>query len=547
MSTSGDPVFDEAGDFLGYHGTGRDITVDVEAAEELRLAKEQAEAANRANADLVTAVSFANDAIIGLGSNRWIKTWNPAAERLYGLRAEDAIGLDIVRLWPGPSQTSIGAALREVSTGKVINNLETTHRRADGHVTDLLISAAPVIAAEKAITGLIVTACDITERKRGEERQLLLSGELQHRTNNLLAVIQSVVGQSLSGTQSLSEARETLTARLHALANANALLTQTEWYGATLKDVISRELASFVARASIDGPPVRLNPNATQGFALVIHELCTNATKYGALSTPAGKVEIRWSVEKRGDVHSHERRGDEAEVGEGGVPSPDIREVEKHAPVPPCPALRGERGAGIGDRGHVLSGPVALERLELRVEVLAEREGLRGGSRLAGDDEAAALSVDGAGERGNGHRVGGVEHVEHRLPRCAAERRAQDLGAQARATHAEQHAVAEPGLAHLGLQPEQTRQRFAHGVDDVKPPESVANDCGVVLIARLPQVRVTLPDACSHLPSPLGGDGAGHGLGGCTQVEVQALGEAAAKVVHLHRDLVDQRTVRIGE
>ena len=79
------------------------------------------------------------------------------------------------------------------------------------------------------------------------------------------------------------------------------MLTQTDWYGATLKDVIARELASFVARASIDGPPIRLTPNATQGFALVIHELCTNATKYGALSTPAGKLEIRWSVEEGGD------------------------------------------------------------------------------------------------------------------------------------------------------------------------------------------------------------------------------------------------------
>ena len=114
-------------------------------------------------------------------------------------------------------------------------------------------------------------------------------------------MIQSVVQQSLSGTQSLSEARETLTARLHSLANANALLTQTDWYGATLEDVIARELASFKARASIDGPPIRLTPNATQGFALVIHELCTNAAKYGALSTPAGKLEIRWSVEEGGD------------------------------------------------------------------------------------------------------------------------------------------------------------------------------------------------------------------------------------------------------
>ena len=156
----------------------------------------------------------------------------------------------------------------------------------------------PYRTAKNVIDGVVVTFVDITERKRGEERQLLLTGELQHRTNNLLAVIQSVVQQSLSGTQSLDEARETLTARLHSLANANALLTQTNWYGAALEDVIDRELASFKPRASIEGPPILMTPSATQGFALVIHELFTNATKYGALSTPAGKIEICWSVEE---------------------------------------------------------------------------------------------------------------------------------------------------------------------------------------------------------------------------------------------------------
>jgi diguanylate cyclase (GGDEF)-like protein/PAS domain S-box-containing protein len=175
MSTSGDPIFSDAGVFLGYHGTGRDITADVGVAEELRLAKEQAEAANHANADLVTAVSFANDAIIGLGSDRLIKTWNPAAERIYGLKAENVIGRDIVDLWHSAEQASLAADLREVSKGKVITNLETVCRHPDGYITHVSISAAPVIASDGAVTGLIVTACDITARKRSEERILHLA------------------------------------------------------------------------------------------------------------------------------------------------------------------------------------------------------------------------------------------------------------------------------------------------------------------------------------------------------------------------------------
>jgi two-component sensor histidine kinase len=160
----------------------------------------------------------------------------------------------------------------------------------------------PYRTPNNMVEGVVITFVDITERKRAEERQQLLSGELQHRTNNLLAVIQSVAEQSLSGDQSLDQAREAFRARLHALANANALLTQSDWQGVTLKDLIVRELSSFVSRATIEGPQVLLDLNAAQGFALVVHELATNATRHGAFSTPTGTVAIRWSVEEKGDA-----------------------------------------------------------------------------------------------------------------------------------------------------------------------------------------------------------------------------------------------------
>ena len=251
----------------------------------------------RANSDLQNLLDSTQIPTVFLDDQLRIRHFTPALTQLFPLRDGDH-GRPITDIVNQLDYTEIRADVEKVQREGAV--VERDLALKDGaHVFMMLIR--PYRTAKNDIDGVVVTFVDITERKRDEGRQLLLTGELQHRTNNLLAVIQSVVRHSLSGTQSLGEAAEALMARLHSLANANALLTQTDWYGATLEDVIIRELASFKARASIDGPPIRLTPNATQGFALVIHELCTNAAKYGALSTPAGRLEIRWSVEEGDD------------------------------------------------------------------------------------------------------------------------------------------------------------------------------------------------------------------------------------------------------
>jgi len=124
----------------------------------------------------------------------------------------------------------------------------------------------PYRTPQNNVDGVVITFVDITERKRTEARQLLLSEELQHRTNNLLAVVQSVAERSLSGDQPLHQAREAFRARLHALANANALLTQSDWKGADLKDLIVRELATFVSRGHDRGAAGAPGPRSDTGL-----------------------------------------------------------------------------------------------------------------------------------------------------------------------------------------------------------------------------------------------------------------------------------------
>jgi two-component sensor histidine kinase len=127
------------------------------------------------------------------------------------------------------------------------------------------------------------------------ERQALLSRELLHRTKNLIAVIQSIAAGSLRDGS--ANGREAFQARLHALAKALNILVDTDWQGATMRELEQTALGGLGDRASLQGPAVIINPSVAQGLAIVVHELATNAAKHGALTTQKGTVSVCWSVE----------------------------------------------------------------------------------------------------------------------------------------------------------------------------------------------------------------------------------------------------------
>ena len=136
--------------------------------------------------------------------------------------------------------------------------------------------------------------------RQGKQQQLLLH-ELSHRVKNILAVVQALVRRTVSGERSVTDARDMLVQRLHALARVHDLLMQTDWQGASLKDIVAAELAPFAARIQAAGPDLTVDGSMVQTFALLLHELATNASKYGALSVPNGTVFITWSVTGAGD------------------------------------------------------------------------------------------------------------------------------------------------------------------------------------------------------------------------------------------------------
>lgn len=189
----------------------------------------------------------------------------------------------------------LGAALRtpEPST----NDYRVV--RPDGSIRWIYAKGRPIFAPDGSIVSAIGVVIDLTERRETEDRLKLLMGEVDHRANNLLSVAQSVV--TLSRALDPERLKQVILGRIRALAHAHKLLAASQWAGANLRSLLETETSPYKlgdeTKVELDGLDVRVAPAAAQGIALAIHELATNAAKYGAFSTPEGRVYIRWRTE----------------------------------------------------------------------------------------------------------------------------------------------------------------------------------------------------------------------------------------------------------
>lgn len=226
----------------------------------------------------------------------------------------------------------------------------------DGSVHWVQVRGRAVYDRDGVPTGLAGVSLNITDRKKAEERQLLLLEELNHRVKNTLAMVQSIAKQTLRAAPSVEAFPDAFQSRLRALAQAHDLLTRRQWQGASLSEIAALTLEPHVhaGRVKVGGPPVNLTTGVAVSLHLAFHELATNAAKYGALSAENGRVELDWEIAQQ--AQPPVRTGKDGQAG-----ALVLRWRESGGPPVVAPTRRGF-GSRLIERGlaHELEGDVAL-------------------------------------------------------------------------------------------------------------------------------------------------------------------------------------------
>ena len=229
-----------------------------------------------------------------------IRTVNRSAEILFGYDRSEMLEQKVELLVPQVKRVAHVAYRREFlkdpETRPMGAGRDLTAVRKDGTEFPVEIGLSPVSRDHK--TAVVATVIDISERKAAQERQQFLVRELEHRSANLFSVIQSIAGRTFGEKHTLAESKKIFEGRLMALSRAHNMLAKAAWTGAPLAEIIKKELEAFADYISVSGCDLLVNTLAAQQFALIVHELATNASKYGALSATRGKVAIEGKIER---------------------------------------------------------------------------------------------------------------------------------------------------------------------------------------------------------------------------------------------------------
>lgn len=261
-----------------------------------------------ASAWLQAVVENSDDAILSKTLDGVITTWNRGAARLFGFAAQEAVGRPITILIPEERLAEEEDILRRLRAGERVDHFETVRRRKDGELVEVSLTVSPVRNAAGEILGASTIARDIAEQKRARARQEILLREMNHRVKNLFSLAAGLLSLSARKSRTVEQLASDLGARLQALARAHELIlpdlnrevttaARTTTFFALVQSILAPHAQEDDPRILVSGTDVALAGDALASIALLLHELTTNAVKYGALSVPGGRLAVRLSVE----------------------------------------------------------------------------------------------------------------------------------------------------------------------------------------------------------------------------------------------------------
>jgi two-component system CheB/CheR fusion protein len=254
----------------------------------------------RATSDLKNFLESTQIATVFLDNDMRVMNFTPAITQVLHLVETDA-GRPVSHI---KAKIPIEELYEDVR--RVLRTLASIEREvtAPDSGTRYIVRILPYRSIDNFIAGVVITFIDVTAITRAEERQRLLLSELQHRVRNTLGVVRSIARRSAQTSSTVEEYSAHLDGRLNAFARTQALVTRDPEGGVNLEYLVAEELMAYNAREGeqvhISGPPIRLQPKPAETFALAIHELATNAVKYGALSQPSGRIEVIWHIAESG-------------------------------------------------------------------------------------------------------------------------------------------------------------------------------------------------------------------------------------------------------
>ena len=288
------------------------ILVAMEDITERRHAEGELETAHQHTSDILESITDAFYAV----DREWRLTFvNRRAEQLWGRRRKDLLGVPLWDLLPSQDV--------EANTGyQMLARAAREQQPVRGEFQSSMFGVWVSMSIFPHREGLSVYVRDISERKRAEEERELLARELSHRVKNILAVVQALAMQTNGRITSVEAFRDTFVGRLRAMAHAHSMLLDAQWRGADLKVLVETAIAAYRVDhpdvVEVEGGSVPITPKQGLGLSLVLHELGTNAAKYGALSRHEGRLRVSWQVEesnpsRRVRLQWQERHGPQVE------------------------------------------------------------------------------------------------------------------------------------------------------------------------------------------------------------------------------------------